>query len=546
MKKIFVLACFCFSVFTVFSQSGNQAFTTSGVFVVPSGITSITVEAFGAGGNGGGNGGGGGGGGGYASGTFTVVPGASMSVQVGVNGNGSLSGIGSLGITASGGGNGTSVSNPNIGGGGAGGTGTGGTLNRTGGTGGGGYWTYFGGGGGGCAGSVSNGTDGGNTIPWTGNCITPGGTGGASGGAPAGAGGKGAGFTDANCNVPDPAVAGANYGGGGGGGNGNGGAAQPGSPGYVYISWLGCAPPAAPTGNATQIFCNAATVANLVATGTGIQWYGTPSGGSPLAGTIPLIDALHYYATQTISGCESSTRLDVGVTINSTNPPTGNATQTKCQGATISDLTATGTGIQWYFSPNGGSPLPGTTLLVNGTHYFASQTVANCESQTRVDVTVTITVVDVTTSLNQVTIFANASLATFQWIDCNNGNQIIPGATSQSFTATQNGNYAVIVTQNTCRDTSACVAVTTVEIEPNLHSGNIILFPNPASHQITVFYEGFVNDRSFSISDLNGKTVISGKIKSEKTMIDISELSTGVYHFRSGESDKQVFKVVKE
>jgi hypothetical protein len=57
------------------------------------------------------------------------------------------------------------------------------------------------------------------------------------GGAPGGAGGKGAGFTDVNCNITDPAGNGVNYGGGGGGGNGNGGIPGTGTGGYVLISW---------------------------------------------------------------------------------------------------------------------------------------------------------------------------------------------------------------------------------------------------------------------------------------------------------------------
>ncbi len=234
-------------VFTISSsailvaQSGSQIFTSSGLFIVPSGVTTISVEVVGAGGDGGGNGGGGGGGGGYASGTFSVSPGDSLGVNVGLGGGGpnaGATGIGSLGMYAFGGDNGTSVSNPNIGGGGVGGNASGGNIaNYTGGTGGGGYWTYFGGGGAGAAGSLGNGQNGGNTIAWSGMCITPGGAYGASGGAPGGDGGKGAGFTDSNCNNTDPAGSGLNYGGGGGGGNGNGGNPGNGMGGYCVIAW---------------------------------------------------------------------------------------------------------------------------------------------------------------------------------------------------------------------------------------------------------------------------------------------------------------------
>ena len=75
----------------------------------------------------------------------------------------------------------------------------------------------------------------------------------------------------------------------------------------------------APTGTASQSFCSAAspTVADLAATGTAIQWYAASSGGAALGTTDALTNATHYFATQTI-GCESSNRLDVTVTVNST------------------------------------------------------------------------------------------------------------------------------------------------------------------------------------------------------------------------------------
>lgn len=241
MKKLFTLLSFAIIGHPVFAQENSQEFTTSGMFTIPNAVTLITIEVVGAGGDGGGNGGGGGGGGAYAKGEYTVTPGDILTVIVGTGGSGAAIGTTSVGtlISVTGGENGFSVPNPDLGGGGAGGVATGGTItNNAGGTGGGGYWTYFGGGGGGAAGSLSNGTVGGNTIVWNGNnCLTPGGDGGASGGPPGGDGGKGAGFTDNNCSVSDPAVSGGNYGAGGGGGNGNGGAPASGANGYCLISW---------------------------------------------------------------------------------------------------------------------------------------------------------------------------------------------------------------------------------------------------------------------------------------------------------------------
>ena len=75
--------------------------------------------------------------------------------------------------------------------------------------------------------------------------------------------------------------------------------------------------PNAPTGSASQIFCASVspTVADLAATGSNIQWYAAASGGTPLATSTPLSNGTHYYASQTISSCESITRFDVTATV---------------------------------------------------------------------------------------------------------------------------------------------------------------------------------------------------------------------------------------
>jgi hypothetical protein len=76
-------------------------------------------------------------------------------------------------------------------------------------------------------------------------------------------------------------------------------------------------PPSAPTGSANQTLCSGATVAQISAGGTGILWYSSPTGGSPLANNTPLVNGSTYYATQTVNGLESTSRLAVTVTLNS-------------------------------------------------------------------------------------------------------------------------------------------------------------------------------------------------------------------------------------
>ncbi len=135
----------------------------------------------------------------------------------------------------------------------------------------------------------------------------------------------------------------------------------------------------------------APTVASLQATGTGIKWYASSSGGSQLATSTTLVNGNHYYASQTVNGNESTTRVDVTASFDPTPcKPTGSSSQTYSAGATVASLQATGSYIRWYAGSSGGTALSTSTVLVNGTHYYATQTVSCTESASRFDITVTI------------------------------------------------------------------------------------------------------------------------------------------------------------
>ena len=142
----------------------------------------------------------------------------------------------------------------------------------------------------------------------------------------------------------------------------------------------------APSGDAAQTFCSDTNpmVASLVAVGTAIQWYSTPTGGTALSTTDVLVSGSLYYATQTVN-CESFSRLEVTATV-TTNPvtPTGDSAQTFCPttSPTLASLAVTGTGLVWYDAPSAGNVLPNTTVLTATTYYVAATNGA-CESNGR-------------------------------------------------------------------------------------------------------------------------------------------------------------------
>lgn len=67
----------------------------------------------------------------------------------------------------------------------------------------------------------------------------------------------------------------------------------------------------APTGTATQDFTTGQTLANFTVVGQNIIWYSAATGGTVLPSTTVLVSGTTYFASQTVSGCESTTRLAV-------------------------------------------------------------------------------------------------------------------------------------------------------------------------------------------------------------------------------------------
>lgn len=154
-------------------------------------------------------------------------------------------------------------------------------------------------------------------------------------------------------------------------------------------------------------------------------------------------------------------------------------------------------------------------------------------------------VIDVTTTLNNNTISANAAGGTYQWIDCDNGNAIIASATNQSYTATVNGNYAVIVTAIGCMDTSACVNVSTVGIDNfGLNGEAFSLYPNPAKEQVTISnFNSSINN--ITIVDITGKVLNS--FMPTTAVIDVSTLAKGIYFVKIQHGEETLTqKIVKQ
>lgn len=128
-------------------------------------------------------------------------------------------------------------------------------------------------------------------------------------------------------------------------------------------------------------------------TGNMVVWY-TDESLTEIAAESDLLVSGNYYVTQTNeAGCESPATMVTNV-INDAPTPSiteGGATFCSYDRPTIADLedSMPDTNITWYDAETGGTIIPNTTQLQNGTTYYASltDTASGCESSQRLAVT---------------------------------------------------------------------------------------------------------------------------------------------------------------
>jgi hypothetical protein len=144
------------------------------------------------------------------------------------------------------------------------------------------------------------------------------------------------------------------------------------------------------------------------------------------------------------------------------------------------------------------------------------------------------------------TLAANATKASYQWIDCDNGNSPIEGEIFKTYTSGREGNYAVIITDNNCIDTSSCFTIDFTGLVLNSFKNNITLFPNPTEGHSTIYLDKIYSNVVVIVSSIDGRIIQKENI-SDAQKINLKLInSSGVYlvSITSG-NEKAVFKLVK-
>lgn len=272
--------------------------------------------------------------------------------------------------------------------------------------------------------------------------------------------------------------------------------------------------------------------------GTGdLTWSGAATGnvtGISLPYTINSLGQGTYLINFTdANGCTS---LDLSVTLTAPGAPSAPTASaagplTFCDGGSVVLNSTPGDIYLW----SNGETTQSITVTTAGTYSVTVTDLNGCTSPTSNTLTVTVDPQpDMTISVNANVLTANQSAASYQWVDCNNGNAPISGATGQTFTPTANGSYACEITLGTCTELSACTTISTIGLhETKLEA--MYIYPNPTQGMLHI--ESELENLEGIIYNATGMMVqrfIGNKI-------DVSELPSGTY-FLEVRSEESLFR----
>ena len=183
----------------------------------------------------------------------------------------------------------------------------------------------------------------------------------------------------------------------------------------------------------------------------------------------------------------------------------------------------------------------GTVYTTAGTYSFYFPLGNGCDSVSHF--VLQVNSVDTALNVNNTLLTSTGVASSYQWVQCDNNYAPITGATQSSYTVTANGDYAVIIGNGTCVDTSRCVTVVLTNIENQNKENQFILWPNPAHEIININGITFGN-QLLSIKDQTGREVLAATLNTntQNNMIDISNLACGIYFISATDSAGKIIK----
>lgn len=323
---------------------------------------------------------------------------------------------------------------------------------------------------------------------------------------------------------------------------------------------------------------------NSICSGSSITFTAAPTNG----GTTPTYQ--WYVNGSAVSGATSSTYTTTTLTNGSTvycimtssdgtvgnNPATSNTITVTVTTPVAPSLTISGdnticsaTSTTFSAAASNGGSAPTYQWQVNGANVgsnnstYTSSTLTNGSTITCIltSSSTCVTTSSATSNTLTMTVTASPSAATVTYSggvltsSSSTGNQwylngnAISGATSQSYTPTQNGNYTVVVTSNGCPSAASnAYTVTGLGIE-ELNVYQLSVYPNPSQGEFSVSFNASITEAyTIKVYDEVGRLVYNENIENQNGQyikeVKLGEVASGIYNVTLSNGSNEVTRKV--
>ncbi|HEY3429901.1 MAG TPA: T9SS type A sorting domain-containing protein, partial [Cyclobacteriaceae bacterium] len=142
---------------------------------------------------------------------------------------------------------------------------------------------------------------------------------------------------------------------------------------------------------------------------------------------------------------------------------------------------------------------------------------------------------------------SSSSVGIFQWLDCENNFEPLPGENNDTLMVALPGSYALVNGAGTCIDTSACVVVALTSIEIGESDPQIRIFPNPVSSILFINGYDSLPVKEMSIRNALGEKVYTQRDVNSSASMDLTGCRPGLYFLEISlkNGGNYVFRVVK-
>jgi len=179
-------------------------------------------------------------------------------------------------------------------------------------------------------------------------------------------------------------------------------------------------------------------------------------------------------------------------------------------------------GIDWSVVGSAGAVYYSPGLITKTVAVNSDNDVFICTTSNEANVYILTCYGDDVVTQNGITLTAQQSGGTYQWLDCNNSYAPVSGATGQNFTPTADGDYAVRIVYGSCVDTSDCMPILGVGVNEN-EAQIFTVYPNPTNSNLTITTTETI--QSINVYSISGKLVQ----KENKNTFSVENLPAGIY-----------------